>query len=341
MREPRLRTDLKRAVTNGFAWPLGFDPGPTPPPTQGYTVTYGAGEEDEPDTYAFSVVVSHERLGPIVRAAFERFLPEEVCPILEADSCDAYRRLDVYMGEDVIPLQRFLRVWERYEPFLLEESALAGGANSDDPFVEVFVDQWKGVVIHVPLSMREEVETMLAGFGLEEVAQTWPAEGEGATSTAIRPVLEVVDDDSTDFDELLVNLRREWQLQLSIDPDTNVDEGGRDLGLTLWHAVVLVASVADDERATYADVWATAGSLNEMQDLLIARLDGSEEWLFDEVYTIDRIAYDDRPDALADVAVRPDRAEVLLVNILPEAPPEAGGAADAASDAPRQDGPRA
>ncbi len=81
MRLFRMRNDLKRAVIDGFALPLGLEPGRIEAPKQGYILAYTPGDE-EPDTYAFHVVVSHERLAPLVRSVFN-MLPGEVYAIVE------------------------------------------------------------------------------------------------------------------------------------------------------------------------------------------------------------------------------------------------------------------
>ena len=120
MRHLRLRTDLERAVIDGFALPLGIEPGPTEAPRQGYSVAYTSGQEDAPDTYVFHVVVSHERVAPVVHRAFE-LLPARVCAIVEISSRDAYRATDVFLGREPIMLEEFKEEWERFEPFLLED----------------------------------------------------------------------------------------------------------------------------------------------------------------------------------------------------------------------------
>lgn len=323
MRRFRMRNDLERAVIDGFALPLGLEPGRIGAPKQGYILAYTPGEE-EPDTYAFHVVVSHERLAPLVRSAFG-LLPAEIYAIVEISSRDAYRTTDVFLGEELIRLEDFRQGWERFEPFLLEDGTVAAGANSDDPFVEIFLDQWKGLSIHVPPSMREEVEAVLAGFELEEVAQTWdPSDGGEGTVEPMqtRPVLDV--DDASDIDELLLELRRAWRLELNIDPETNVDESGRRLGLTLWHAVVVVADAAGAaDRGGYASIWATAGSLQQMERLIEGALEDYPEWKFQEIYAIDRVAYDERPEALVELPPRSTEVAVHQVYIDTwESPPE-------------------
>jgi hypothetical protein len=349
MRDFQLRKDLQRVVIDGFALPLGIAPAPGQmrPPVQGYTVSYMAGQDDEPDTYSFHVVVSHERLAPIVHRAFE-LLPDHVYAIVEIGSRDAYRSTDVYIGqaEEPISIDEFRRVWDKYEPFLLEDGSIAAGANSEEPFIEVFVDQWKGLLIHVPLPMREEVESMLRDFGLEEVPQTWPTadatsndEEETGEGGQIRPVLDLTDETSPDIDEMLLNLRHDWNLELNIDRESNVDEGGRKLGSTLWHAVVIVDSAvsgngsADDHNnefgqqkisarptGAYASIWATAASMDQMEQMIADALEQHPEWVFGEIFTIDRVAYDERPDELADLPPNRREPEVHLVTIEPWGP---------------------
>jgi len=315
MRPFSLRSNLKRAVIDGFMLPLGLVPGDIQAPNQGYTVDYTPGEDDEPDTYLFHVVVSHERLAQIIDRAFS-LLPEEVYGIVEIGSRDAYRTADVYMAQEPVSVREFRAGWKRYEAFLLEDGSIAAGANSEEPFLEVFLDQWKGLSLHVPLSMRDQVEEILAGFGLTEVPSTWPAMDDQASEKALRlrPVLSLEDEYSPDVDELLLQLRHTWKLELNVDPDTNVDEAGRTLGRTLWHALVIIESVEDPDAGAYVSIWATAGSLGEMEELIDSALAGSPTWRFVEIYTIDRVAYDERPDELADLPTRREKAEVHLVS---------------------------
>ena len=311
----------------GFAFPLGIDPGGIDAPTQGYTIAYTAGQDDEPDSYVFQVVVSHEKLRPILQKAFE-LLPDRVYGIVEVGSRDAYRSVDVYMGEEAVGRQQFVKTWREYEPLLLEDGSIAAGANSDEPFIELFLDHWKGLHLHVPLDMREEVERLLHSFGLEEVVQTW-AEPEDASvedSTQLRPVL-ADGEEMSDIDELLMELRRDWRLELNVDPETNVDEGGRELGQTLWHAIVVVdhAEKGAEGRADLS-IWATAGSLNEMEGMIDKLLEEQEEWRFVEVFTVDRVAFDERPEELADLTPKRREAQVHLVTIEPwMTRPQGGG----------------
>jgi hypothetical protein len=317
MREFSLRSDIQRVVIDGFALPLGFVPGDMdklPVPSPGYTLDYVVGEDDEPDTYSFYVVTSHEQLARLTERVFE-LLPDEVHGIVEIGSRDAYRSLDVYLAEETIRIEEFLDGWHRYESFLLEDGSIGSGANSEEPFVEVFLDQWKGLSVHVPVMMRETVESILASFKLTEVAQTWPALDDDTANEAlrVRPVLSEEDEYSPGVDEMLLQLREAWRLELNIDREANVDDSGRELGHTLWHAMVIICSSARPSVEAYASVWATASSLAEMERLVDVSIEKVDDWEFVVIYTIDRIAYDERPDELAELAPRRDRAQVHLV----------------------------
>jgi hypothetical protein len=317
MREFRIRTDIERAVVNGYALPLGLVPGSSNDvavPAPGYTVEFTPGEGDQPDTYLLHAVVSHDRLVPLVERTFG-LLPPRVHPIVEIGSRDAYRSVDVYMAPDPIDLEQFLEAWTRYGEFLLEDGSIGCGANSDDPFVEVFLDQWKGLSVHVPPLMLEEVEGILGEAGLEAVAQTWPPMDEDTANAALqlRSVLAIDDEFSPGVEEMLLELRHAWGLELNVDPDTNVDEAGRPIGATLWHAMIIVDSTQNERDSAYASVWATAGSLAEMERLIDKALADYPDWRFGEIYTIDRVAFDERPDELADLAPRREAGVIHLV----------------------------
>ncbi|MHC4990766.1 MAG: hypothetical protein ACYTGC_07270 [Planctomycetota bacterium] len=327
MKEFRLRRDLDRAVVDGFAMALGFAPGRFAAPRAGYTVTYNDGEGDDPDTYTFQVAVSHERLGHLCRSMFG-LLPDQVFAILEIGSRDAYRSVDVYLGAEPIDRGQFKEVWNYFESFLLEDSSVAAGANAEEPFVEIFVDQRKCLLIHVPLAMRDDVEAILHEAELEEVPDPWPEwEDIGHGGPELRPVLDVADVYSPDVDELLLQLRHGWQLHLNVNPDTNVDEAGRELGMTLWRVVVIVLGSRDDGEGAYASVWLTAKSLADAEQMVQDAIDDHPDWEFGEIYTVDRVAYDERPDELGDLPPRPTEAGVQLVNIEPWTEPESGSSA--------------
>jgi hypothetical protein len=183
--------------------------------------------------------------------------------------------------------------------------------------------------------MRETVESMLAAHGLQEVLATWDEEmpdTHGDEGLVTRDVLEMVDDHSPDMDELLLVMREKWLLELNVDRETNVDEAGRHLGMTLWHAIVLAQSAeGEPDRGAYITVWMTAGSLAQAEELLEDALLDHPEWVFESIYTMDRVAYDDRPASLANIPPTRRRAAVHELDIEPwgsngAAPPEGDSA---------------
>ena len=137
MSDYRLREDLTRSVIDGFAFPLGIVPGEIRPPTEGYTIAYNPGQDEDPDTYTFHIVVSHERIASVLNKAFS-MLPGEVFGIVEINSRDAYRAIDVYVAREAVSCDDLLGTWKSFENVLLEDAAIAAGANSEDPFIEVF-----------------------------------------------------------------------------------------------------------------------------------------------------------------------------------------------------------
>ncbi len=317
MAEVRLNSDLERAALGSFLLPLGLLPCSATPPQPGFTITYNTGEDEEPDTYTFQVVISLEKLPALLERAFS-LLPDEISAILELDSQDAYRTVDVFLSEEPISRDNFLDTWHRYAPFLQEDCSIGIGANSEEPFLEIFLDPFKTLNFHIPLDLRDKLEALLGEFGLEEVPYTWPPEEDYSSSEKwrIRPVLDLNDPALVDEDELLNRLHHEWRLILDVDPDCNVDEAGRELGFTLWHALLLVES-AFGSPVTEAifSLWVTADSLTTVERFIESALADHPQWQLVRVESIDRVAFDDRPDHLTDIPPRREHDEIHLVEI--------------------------
>jgi len=317
MRGYRLRDDLERCNAEGFQLPLGVEAAGLPSPRPGYTLEYNAAEVEDADSYSFHVVTSHERVRAVLHTALT-LLDDEVFPVVEVGSRDAYRSIDVFTAQAPVGKREFLTVWSNFEPFLLEDATIGAGASSEEPAIEIFLDAWKGVSIHVPVRMRERVEVMLAGLGLGEVPETWPSdiEQDVISSSRVRDVLELLDDQSPDLDELLLQMRESWGLELDVDPEVNVDEGGRQLGFTLWHAIIVVEPEdPEEDRGAYVSIWATATSLKQVEELVADALVGMPEWSFQSIYSIDRVAFDERPDELGELPPRRGTPGIHMINI--------------------------
>ena len=117
------------------------------------------------------------------------------------------------------------------------------------------------------------------------------------------------------LDELLLQLRADWGLQLDVDPSSNIDDGGRELGYTLWHAIAMADPAEPRSGGAYISVWVTARSLDEAEELIEASVEGGGEWIMSAMYSIERVAHDERPDELADLEPRRSRTEVHSIII--------------------------
>ena len=315
MREYKIRNDLERAVIDGFALPLGIQPINLPSPNQGYTLEFHEGEDGDPDTFSFHIVTSHDRMLGLVREALG-LLPEQVTPIMEVGSRDAYRSVDVFMGREEISFEAFLEIWEGFEPVIMEDASIGVGANAEEPFVEVFLDSWKGLLVHVAADNKETVERMLRRHSLHEVEETWPDSLDEVLSppSHVRDVLAIEDDQSPDLDEVLLQVRECWGLELDVDPDTNVDDAGRELGSTLWHSIAVCLDLNSDESSDhpsggYITFWITAKNTAEVEQLARERLQKENRWLLQSFYTLDRVAFDERPEALDHLPMKGRKSE--------------------------------
>jgi hypothetical protein len=153
--------------------------------------------------------------------------------------------------------------------------------------------------------MKDRVERMLRRHSLREVEETWPEDlDEEGPPSQVREVLQIDDDQSPDLDEVLLQLRERWALEIDVDPETNVDEGGRELGNTLWYGIALCRDALGEGGGAYVTMWATAGSVAELERLAAKRLEADGRWTFQSFYTLDRVAFDERPEELADLPMR-------------------------------------
>ena len=315
----RLRDDLPRAILDGYVFPLGIVPVPGLVPRQGWSMNWTTGEGELGDCCTFHVVQSLDRLAVLLDAFF-LLLPERgLYGILELGSRDAYRAVDVYIGDDGMDRDRFMEIWRLYEPIFLEDAGLAVGVNAEDPFIELFLDPDKGMLVHVDPCLQEDVRSILLGQDVQEVpAVGYELEDHELDRIGIRPVLVQADGLICDVDQLLQDLKYEWHLALNEDPTTNIDGRGRRIGRTLWHAVVILDTDSGDlVREAHATIWGTATSRSEMEELIELRLQRETPWRMQEIYVLDRAAFDDRPVELDALAPVPELSSIHLVQIDP------------------------
>lgn len=281
-------------------------------PRLGYKVLFEAADGDEggdweewPDRYVWDIVISSERLESLCIALVALF-PMRAFPILDVLGHDAYREIDPYVAYDVVPLDIFLDSLRRYRDFLLEDGLVGFGLMAEEPFLYVFVDEHKVVTVRAEPTMRERIERILAAFDLREIDN--PA-GADAVAHEHRGVLLAPDDrpDLLTADEAIEHLRDEWRLTLNIDPETNVDDAGNELGATAWRCLVRT-SPSLDIPWTYADVLIRASSLREAEetalDAAAANLKGGDPIERETLLVFaDRLSEHDLDQLLAELKV--------------------------------------
>lgn len=298
---------LERRVIDGFQFPLGVHPTEPLTPTPGYTVQFepadgsdpsefagvamGEQLEEWPDRYVFDILISHERLRPLCRALFS-FLPGRFFPILDILGHDAFREIDPYIAYEPVGCEKFHDGLRFFDPFLFEDGLVGFGAMSLDPFFYVFVDEHKIVTLRVTPEMKDKAERLLAAFDLS------PAEELASVDSVAhehRGVLALPDDrpDALTADEVIEAYRENWLLQLNIDPLTNVDADGNDLGLTAWQCIARCRSAEEDQPDSYAEILLTAGCLQEAEEHAAAAVapPGAEtpQWGDVDIIRADRI----------------------------------------------------
>lgn len=254
-----------------MTFPLGVYPVEAMTPAQGYTVLFepadgdNEGEWEEwPDRYVFDIVISAERVEPLVRHLLT-LLPGRVYPILDILGHDAFREVDPYVSYELVGLDRFTDTLRRFRGFFFEDGLVGFGAMSDEPFIYLFVDEHKIVTLRCVMEQREQVEAVLRAFDLEETEK--PAGADAALhehrSVLVSPADE---EDVLGFEEILEELRDQWQLMLNIDPETNVDDDGNDLGVTAWR-VLARAEYETEPVVRYVEVFLRASCLGEAEEL--------------------------------------------------------------------------
>ncbi|MEO1584860.1 MAG: hypothetical protein AAFR96_09855 [Planctomycetota bacterium] len=309
---------IERVAIDGMAFPLGVYPIEDVDPRQGYSLDFESADGDDgqgdweewPDRYVYDVVISAERLGPFLQALLS-LMPPRMYPILDILGRDAYREIDPYISYDLLGLDIYLDSLIRYSPFFYEDGLVGFGAMSESPFFYVFVDEHKIVTVRAEPTLQPRIERILAAFDLRE--RDDPA---GADSVAHehRGVLLTPPDDRSylSFEEIVERLREDWRLLLNVDPETNVDERGRDLGVTPWRCIVRVGDGSALVR--YAEVLLSAPTMREAEDLAIDAVlsdveeppQGAEPF----VAAADRLTSEGFRRAIGETGGGPDRIDV-------------------------------
>lgn len=286
----RVDPSLERQVIGSFSFPLGVYPVEEMKPVAGYAVEFepadGSSGEDSPppdasedpnaefeewpDRYRFEVAITAERLEPFVRAVLS-MMPGRIYPILDVLGQDAYREVDPYIAYELVGMERFTDALRRFRGLFFEDGLVGFGCMVEEPFLYMFVDEHKVVTLRVEPDLREKVEKLLRAFDLEQVEEI---AGADAVSHEHRTVLMIEEGkpELLNVDEIVETLRDEWRLTINIDPETNLDEDGKELGVTGWRCL-LRAAAEDDPRPRYAEVVLAASHLHEAEDIALDAVD--------------------------------------------------------------------
>ena len=310
----RLQSDLARVVERGFAFALGVGGGGLRPRRVGWSRRSLPVDLGPPEVQSYTIVVSHEFVRPLLMELM-RSLPRQVAGILELGSRDAYREVDVFLGPP-IPAGLFRGTWDLFEPIFLEDASFGVGFHCPDPYLEIFLDPDKRILVHVDQSAADWVEGILARFDVEYRREEDLQSVRPVADLAIRPILQPMPGLMSDTDHLLMELRAAWDLALDEDPDSNLDARGRDIGYTMWRGLVFVDQ-EDPAGRRYgnAHVWGVATCRRNMQKLIERHISNDHEWEYRELLNLDRVALDDRPAELDDVKVILDHPQLLLYNV--------------------------
>jgi len=293
--------ELERVQIGSMRFPLGVYPVEPIEPRQGYAVEFesadgaedGSDLEEWPDRYVFDIVISSEKL-PVLVLQFLSLMPLRVYPILDFLGHDDFREIDPYISYERLGLDRVIDGIRQFRGFFQEDGMCGFGAMSEEPFFYLFVDEHKILTVRAEASLRDRVVALLDAFDLEETPEPVGAD---AAAHEHRSVLIVPEDQPNVLaaEEIVGYLRQEWRLTLNVDPESNLDDDGKDLGLTAWRAVVRCAR-AEEEPPRYAEVLLWAASLGEAEEITLTAvgvLDGQqtteESWLESIVLALDRL----------------------------------------------------
>lgn len=261
-----------------FGFPLGVYPIEPMKPKPGYVMEFEAADGDNsggeweewPDRYMFDIVVPATRLEALCRRLFS-LLPGRVYPIIDLLGRDAYREVDPYISYELLGFDRFMDALRRYRPFFFEDGLCGFGAMCDEPFIYMFVDEHKIITVRVEPQHRETVERILESFDLEAVSD--PA---GADSAAHehRSILLMPHDEPEVLgpDEIVEVLRDEWHMLLNIDPETNIDDEGHELGITSWRCIVR-CDPPNNAPSRYAEIVLDADRLRVAEEAALDAVD--------------------------------------------------------------------
>src|SRR5207247_7202672 len=95
-------------------------------PEKGGEAGASGGWEEWPDRYVFDIVLTAERVEPLVRALLA-MLPGRIYPILDYLGLDAYREVDPYISYELVGMERFIDALRRYRACVCDDGLCGCG----------------------------------------------------------------------------------------------------------------------------------------------------------------------------------------------------------------------
>lgn len=312
---------IERKSVKGFKFPLGVYPVEPMTPVIGYSSDFEPADNAEemgdweawPDQYVFDIVMPADRIEHFWHQIFA-MMPGRVFPIIDYIGHDAYREIDPYMAYEPIGKEKVINAIRQYRPFFFEDGMVGFGAVSEDPFFYVFVDEHKIVTVRVEPEFKPRIEKLLAAFELPVLEE--PA-GADAAAHEHRSIL-VTSEDRPDLitgDEILERMRDAWRLVLNVDPDSNVDDDGLELGITPWRCLARQATDQNPDDQ-YVEVLLTADSLRRAEELthesVLEQGGDLGEWFDVVIISADRVS----PEQLVELLKKDTKSKPFNKNTL-------------------------
>lgn len=300
---------IERKSVKGFKFPLGVYPVEPMTPIAGYSSEFEPADTEEeadeweawPDQYVFDIVMPADRIESFWQQVFA-MMPGRVFPIIDYIGHDAYREIDPYMAYEPIGKEKVIDGIRKYRPFFFEDGMVGFGAVSEEPFFYIFLDEHKILTVRVEAKFKSQIENLLTAFDLQQIDE--PAGADSAAHEHRAILLASADrPDLLIGDEILERMRDTWRLVLNVDPESNVDDEGEDLGITLWRCLVRYATdQTPDEQ--YAQIFLTTDSIRKAEELaqqsIIADFKDDREWYDVIVISADRFTTDQLNEAFKD-----------------------------------------
>ncbi len=264
---------LERAKTGAMTYPLGVYPVETIEPRPGYAVEFesadgaedGSDLEEWPDRYVYDIVISADKLPALVLQLLA-MMPLRVYPILDFLGHDDFREIDPYISYERLGVDRIIDGLRQFTGFFYEDGMCGFGAMSEEPFIYLFVDEHKILTVRAEAGLKDRVVGLLDAFGLEEMPE--PVGVDGAAHEH-RSVLIVPEgrDNVLAAEEIVGYLRQEWRLTLNVNPESNVDDEGNELGVTGWRCVVRCVR-GEEGPVRYAEVLLWAENIAQAEEMI-------------------------------------------------------------------------